>query len=114
MFAQAAALLLFVAKKPADGESFQRVFEFALVGGNHASQRRRELWTHCHFALAFVGEVKKLVNDFGAALFFIQFSGFEDRAIPFNKAITLENLTQEREDLVTRCEILGKEVRKTG
>ena len=107
VFAQAAALLLFVAKKPADGEPFQGLLEFAFVGGNHASQRRRELGTHRHFALAFVGEIKKLVNDFGAALFFIQFSGFEDRAIPFHKAITLGNFAPAREDVVTRCAVLG-------
>ncbi len=112
MLAQAAALLLFVAKKSANGKPFQRLFEFALVRGNYASQRWRELGTHRHFALAFVGEVKELVNNFGAALFFIQFSWLEYWTVPFDKTITARHFAPFREDVIPRRAILGQEVAK--
>ena len=64
MFAQPAALLLFVTKELADGEPFERLLEFAFVRGNHASKRRRKLRAHRHFAFALVGEIKKLIDNF--------------------------------------------------
>ena len=74
MFAQAPALLFFVAKKSADGKPFEGLLEFALVRGNHASQRGGELRTQRHFALAFVDKVEKLIDNLRAALFFVQLS----------------------------------------
>src|SRR5882724_9061942 len=54
MFAQAAALLFFVAKKLADGKPFERFLEFAFVRGDDAGERGRQLGAHGDFTLAFV------------------------------------------------------------
>ena len=69
MFAQSSALLFFVTEKLANREPFERLLKFALMRGDHASKRGRELGAHCDFALAFISEVEKLIDDFCAALF---------------------------------------------
>ena len=71
MFAQAAALLFFVAEKLPNGEPFEWFLEFALVRGNHAGEGGRKLRAQRDFAFAFVGEVEKLIDNFRAALFFV-------------------------------------------
>src|SRR4029077_4271014 len=114
MFAQPPALLFFVAEKSTDGKPFQRLFEFALVRGNHTSERWRELRTQRHFALAFVGKIEKLIDNLRAALFCIQFSRLEDGAIPFDEAIASRHLAPAREDVIARRAIVGQEIAKTG
>src|ERR1700758_2132291 len=100
MLAQSAALLFFVPEELADGEPFERFLEFALVRGDHASKRGRELWAQRHFALAFVGEVKKLIDNFCAALFFVKLCGFKRRPFPFHKTVTASNFPPPREDVI--------------
>ena len=72
MFAQSSALLFFVTEKLANREPFERLLEFAFVRGDDSSKRGRELGAHGDFALAFIGKVKKLIDDFCAALFFVE------------------------------------------
>ena len=114
MFAQAAALLFFVAKKSADGKPFEGLLEFALVRGNDASERGREFRTQRYLALAFVGKIEKLIDNLRAALFCIQFSGLEDGAIPFNEAIAPSHFAPARENVTARRAIVGQEIAKTG
>ena len=57
MFAQAAALLFFIAEKLADGEPFERFLEFTLMRRDHAGERRRKLRAQRNFAVT-LGELK--------------------------------------------------------
>src|SRR5260370_38980956 len=114
MFAQAPALLFFVAKKSADGKPFEGFLEFALVRGYHASERGRKLRTQRHFAPAFVDKIKELIDDFIAALFFVQLSWLEERAIPFDEAIAPSHFAPARENVIARRAIVGQEIAKTG
>jgi len=105
--------LLFVTKKLADGKPFKRFLEFALVRGDHASKRRRELRAHCDFALALVGEIEKLLDDFGAALFLVKISGLKKRSVPFEEAITTSDFAPARKDVISRGAGVGQEIAKT-
>ena len=69
MFAQPAALLFLVAETLGDGEPFQRLAEGALVRRDDPGKRRSQLRSERDFAPAFVGEIKKLRDDFRPALF---------------------------------------------
>ena len=69
MLAQPAALLFLVTKTLRDGKPLERFLEFAVVRGDDARQRRRQLRSHRHFAFAFVGEIEKLADDFRPAFF---------------------------------------------
>src|SRR5207248_11369665 len=67
MFAQPTALLFFVTKELADGKPLERFLKCALVRGDDARQRWCQLWPHRHFAITFVGEIEKLIDNFRAA-----------------------------------------------
>src|SRR5436309_13691588 len=114
MLAQSAALLFFVPEELADGEPFKRFLEFALVCGDYASKRGRELWAQRHFALAFVGEIKKLIDNFCATLFFVKLCGFERRAFPFDKTVPTGYFAPAREDVIAPGALLGKKIAETG
>src|SRR4030095_5357275 len=114
MFAQSSALLFFVTEKLADREPFERLLEFALVCGDHASKRGRELGAHGNFAFAFISEVEKLIDDFYAALLFVELGGFQNGTVPFNKAIATRDFAPTREDVVAYCAVVGKKIAKTG
>src|SRR5438477_39441 len=109
MLAETAALLFFVAEKLADGEPFERFLELALMRGNNASKRGRELRTQRHLAFAFVGEVKKLIDNFWAALFFVKLRGFEGRPFPFDKTVATSHFPPARENVIAPGALLGKE-----
>src|SRR5437763_15459921 len=87
MLAQSAALLFFVPEELADGEPFERLLELAVVRGDDASERGRELRAQRHFAFAFVGEIKQLIHNFCATLFFVKLCGFERRASSFDETV---------------------------
>src|SRR5262245_33651066 len=114
MFAQSSPLLFFVTEKLTSGEPFERFLEFALVRGDHASQRRRELGTHGHFAFAFISKVEKLIDDFRAALFLVQLGRFQHRAVPFNEAVTPRNFAPASKDVIARRALVRKKIAKTG
>ena len=107
MFAQPAALLFFVTKELTDGKPLERLFECALVRGNNARQRWRQLWPHRHFAIAFVGEIEKLIDNFRAAFLAVEIGRLEQWAVPFDKTVTARNLAPEREDVVPRRAVVG-------
>src|ERR1700720_3597694 len=107
MFAQAAALLFFVTKELADGKPLEWFFECAFVRGDHTGQRRRQFWPHRHFAVTFVGEIEKLIDNFRAALFAVEIGRLKDGAVPFDKTVTARNLAPAREDVVPRRAVVG-------
>src|SRR5437899_12083285 len=113
MFAQSSALLFFVTEKLADRKPFERLFKFALVGGDHASKRRGELGAHRDFAFTLVSEIEKLIDDFCAALFFVELGRFENGAVPFNKAVASRDFTAAREGIISRSGAVGKGTGKT-
>jgi len=92
MFAQTAALLFFVAKELADGEPFERFFEFALVGGGDAGQRRRQLGPQRDFAFALVDKIKELVNDLFAAFLSVKLGQLKWWTFPFDEPVATRYL----------------------
>src|SRR6516164_1343478 len=114
MLAQSPALLFFVPEELADGEPFERFLELALVRGDDASKRGRELRAQRHFAVAFVGEIKELIDNFCAALFFVELCGFEQRPFPFDKTVTTSHFPPAREHVIAPGAVLRKEIAKTG
>src|SRR5438874_3731861 len=113
MFAQPAALLFLVTKKLADGKPLERFFERAFVRSDHARQRRRQLGSHRHFAIAFVGKIEKLIDDFGTAFFALEIGWLEHGAVPFDETVAPSNLTPAREDVIPRRAIVGQKVSET-
>src|SRR5689334_6476178 len=81
--------------------------------GNYAGECRRQLRPHGNFAFAFVGEIEKLVDNFGAALLSIKISRFEHGSVPFDKAVTARNLPPAPKDVIPRGAILGQKIPKT-
>jgi hypothetical protein len=114
MFAQPAALLLLITKALRDGEPFKRLLEFAVVRSHHPSQRRGQLGAHRHFALAFIGKIKKLADNFRPAFFCVERSWLEQRPIPFYKTVTARHFAPAREDIIADGAISGKEIAKAG
>src|SRR5690242_19709707 len=114
MLAQSAALLFFVPEEMAEGEPFERFSKFTLMRGNYAGERRRKLGAQRHFAFALVGEIKKLIDNFWAALFFVKLCGFEGRPFPFDKTVTTTHFPPARKDVIAPGALLGKEIAKTG
>ena len=102
MLAQPAALLFFVAKTLRDGKPLERLLEFAVMRSDHARQRRRQLGAHRHLAFAFVGKIEKLADNFRAAFFRVERSRFQDRPIPFHKAIAPRDFAPTFEDVIAR------------
>ena len=73
--------------------------KFALMRRDDPRQGRRQLRPQRDFAVAFVGEIEKLRDDFGAALFFVKLGRLEDRAVPFDKAVAAADFAPAREDV---------------
>ena len=82
--------------------------------GDHASKRGRELGAHGDFALAFIGKVKKLIDDFCAALFFVELGGLENGTVPFNKGVATRDVAPARKDVIAHCAVVRKEIAKAG
>src|SRR5262249_42136859 len=114
MFAQPAALLLFVSEKLPDREPFKRFLEFAFMRCNHTSKRRREFRTQRNFAFAFVSEIEKLLNNFRAAFFLVQLGRLQRRTFPFDESVAPGDLTPSRKNVIAPGAVLGQEIAKTG
>jgi len=106
--------LFFVAKKWADGKPLQRLFEFALVRGNDASERGREFRTQRNLALAFISKIEKLIDNLRATFFSVKIGGLEHGAIPFDEAITPSHFAPARENVTARRAVIRQEIAKTG
>ena len=113
MFAQPAALLLFVAKKLADRKPLERFLELALVRRDHAGESRRQLGTQSHFTLAFVGEIEKLIDDFAAAFFAVKIGRLENRPVPFDEAVASGHFAPAAEDVVPHGAISRQKITET-
>ena len=86
-FAEASALLFFVAEERGDAEPLDRFAVFARFGDEHAGYGRGHFRSQGDFALAFVGEGKKLPEDFApAVLFAVEVEGFEGGSVVFAEA----------------------------
>ena len=105
--------MFFVPEKLADGEPFERLLEFAFVGGDNASKRGCKLGPHRHFTFALVGKIEKLIDDFCAALFLVELGRFEDRAVPFYKAVAPGDFAPARKDVIAHGAAVGQEIAKT-
>src|SRR4030095_3486967 len=93
MFAQPAALLLFVSEKLSDREPFEWFLEFAFMRRNHTSQRGREFRTQRDFAFAFVCEIEKLLDNFRAAFLLVELGRLQRRTLPFDESVSAAELT---------------------
>ena len=113
MFPQSAALLFFVTKELTDGKPLERFLERALVSGDHARQCRRELGPHRHFAVALVGKIEQLIDDFGAAFFAIEISRLEKWTVPFHESIAPGYFAPAREGVVPRRTVARQKISKT-
>src|SRR5947207_1443244 len=92
VFAQPAFLLALVAEELRNGEPFDRLFVVARVRSDHAGECRRHFRPQRHGAVAFVGEVVELADDFVAALGGVKLERFERRAVVFAEAIAASDL----------------------
>src|SRR5687768_12970871 len=110
MFAQPAALLLFVTKTLRKGKPLERLLEFAVMRGDDARQRRRQLRAHRHFAVAFVGKIKKLADNFCSAFFCVERGWLQQRPVPFHKTVTARHFAPTLEDVVAHSAIVWKEI----
>src|SRR5207253_9335377 len=109
MLAQSAALLFFVSEELADGEPFERLLELAVVRCDDASERGCELRAQRHFAFAFVADIKKLIDNICATLFFVKLCRVERRAFPFEETLPTGYFLPAREDVMARGALLGKQ-----
>ena len=75
---------------------------------------RGQLRSQRDFAVAFVGEVEKLGDDFGAAFLLVKLGWFEDRTVPFDEAVAAADLAPAREDGVAKSAVVRQEIAKTG
>jgi hypothetical protein len=114
MLAQPAALLLLVTKTLRDRKPLERFFEFAVMRGDDARQRRCKLGAHCHFAVAFIGKIKKLADNFGSAFFCVERGRLQHRTIPFHKAVAPRDFAPALEDVIAHSAIDWKEVAEAG
>src|ERR1700682_240810 len=101
MFAQPAALLLFIAKELADGEPLERLAEFALMRSDDPRERGSQLRTQSHFTFAFVDEIEELLDDLGAALFPVELGRLKHWAVPFDATVSVSHSRPAVEDLIT-------------
>ena len=114
MFAQPAALLFFVAETLGDGEPLERFAEPAFMRCDDPGECRRELGPHRDFAVASIGEIEKLRDDFGAALFLVKLGRLEDWAVPFDKAVAAADLAPARENGIPKGAVVRQEISKSG
>src|SRR5262245_36315171 len=114
MFSEPAALLFFVTETLRNGEPLQGFFEFTAVRGDDSGQSGGQLRSHRDLALALVREMKKLRDDFGSTFLLIELGRFEDRSIPFDKAISSSDFAPAGENIVSLRTICGQKIAKTG
>src|SRR5207249_12214525 len=101
VFAQPAFLLALITEELREGEPFDRLSVVARVRGDHTGQRRRHFRSQRHGAVAFVGEVVELADDFVAALGGVELERFEWRAVVFAEAVAARDGTPVVEDVIT-------------
>src|SRR5688500_2186673 len=114
MIAQPAALLFFIAQTLRDGKPLERFLESAVMRGHHAGQCRRELRTHRYFAIAFVGKIKKLTDNFRAAFFRVDRRRIPDRTIPSHNTVTARHFAPTIENVIAGGEISWKKIAEAG
>ncbi len=73
-----------------------------------------QLRPHRDCAIAFIGKIEKLRDDLGAALFRVKIGRFENRAIPFNKAIAATDLAPPGKNRVPESAVVRQEISETG
>ena len=61
-------------------------------------------------ALAFVGEIEELAEEFAAALFFVEFDRLQHRPVEFHKAVAAGHGAPRFEDVVSARAVVGIEV----
>ena len=80
-------MLAFVAKELRDGEPLDGLFVIAFVRGDHARKRGRHFRPQCHGAVALVGKIVKLADDFLATFGGEEFQRFQRRPVVFAEAV---------------------------
>ena len=114
-FAEASALLFFVAEERGDAEPFDRLAVFARFGDEHAGYGRGHFRSQGDFALAFVGEGKKLPEDFTpAVLFAVEVEGFEGGPVVFAEAEGAGHAAPDAGEVVTAGAFGREEVAEAG
>ena len=81
---------------------------------NYARKCGREFGTQRDFAVAFVCEIEKLLDDFRAAFLLVQLGRFQRRPFPFHEAVAAGNLTSTGEDIIPLRTVVRKEIAETG
>ncbi len=106
MFAQPAALLFFVTKTLRNGEPLEWFAEFPFMSGHDPGQAWSQLRAQRHFALAFVGEIEELADDFGAAFFCVKLGRLQERGVPFDEAVAAANISPTGKDRISKRAIV--------
>src|SRR6185295_12306215 len=108
------ALLLFVTEEWPDRKPFQRLLELAFMGCDHPRQGGRQFRPQSHLALAFIGKMKELVDDFRAALLPIKLGRFQDRSLPFEKTVAPRDFAPARENVIPPRAIVRQKITEPG
>ncbi len=66
-----------------------------------------------HFAIAFVGEIEKLIDNFRAAFLAVEIGRLEYRAVPFDKTVSPCDFAPAREDVIPRGAVVGQKIAKS-
>ena len=109
-FAEASALLFFVAEELWEAEPLEGFFEVAFACGDHACEGGGHFRAHGDVAPALVDEIEELAEEFAAALFFVELDGFEDGAVVFGEAVAACDLAPAGKDVVSAGAVLGIKV----
>src|SRR6516225_3285482 len=80
---------------------------------DYARERRRQLGPHRNFAVAFVGEVEKLIDNFDAAFFAVEVGRLQNRAVPLDETVPTGDLAPAREHVIPCGAVAGQEVSRT-
>ena len=84
------------------------------MGRDDAGQGGGEFGPHRHLALAFVGEIEKLLDNFRPAFFRIQLRWLQHGSVPFDEAVSARDFPPAIEDVIANGAIVWRKSRKPG
>jgi hypothetical protein len=113
-FAEAAFLLFLVAEELGGAEPAERLFVVALAGDDHAGEGGGHLGADGDVAVAFVGEVEELAEEFAAALFFVEIDGLKEGAVVLDETIAARDFAPGGNDVIAAGAVFREKVAKAG
>jgi len=83
------------------------------VRRDHTSKRGREFRTQSNFAVAFVFEIEKLLDNFGAAFLLIHLGRLQRRTFPFDETVAARDLTPAAKNIIPPSTVIGEKIAET-